>query len=120
MIIKPLDAVLTEFTNDAIHMVDPCRSIGLTAGLWFSIASVAVSDGRDRPDHRAHHRAAAGQIPAGSISPAEGRRAKTTGFPPRNRAGCVMRPSGCLAVLVVFGLFTLPPGAPLRNPDTGA
>ena len=40
MLIKPLDAVLTEITNDAIHMVDPSRSIGLTAGLWFSIASV--------------------------------------------------------------------------------
>ena len=26
---------------------------------------------------------------------------------------------GILGVLVVFGLLTLPPGAPLRNPDTG-
>ena len=25
MLIKPLDAVLTELTNDAIHMVDPSR-----------------------------------------------------------------------------------------------
>jgi aminobenzoyl-glutamate transport protein len=42
MLIKPLDAVLTEFTNDAIHMVDPSMSISLTAGLWFSIASVVL------------------------------------------------------------------------------
>ena len=27
---------------------------------------------------------------------------------------------GLIAVLVVFGLLALPPGAPLRNPDTGA
>src|SRR5262245_14190774 len=40
MLIKPLDAVLTEITNDAIHMVDPSRSIELTAGFWFSMASV--------------------------------------------------------------------------------
>lgn len=42
MLIKPLDAVLTEFTNDAIHLVDPSRSIGLTANLWFSLASVPL------------------------------------------------------------------------------
>jgi len=42
MLIKPLDAVLTEFTNDAIHLVNPALSIDLTANLWFSIASVIV------------------------------------------------------------------------------
>ena len=40
MLIKPLDAVLVEFTNDAIHLVDPNRSIGLASNLWFSIVSV--------------------------------------------------------------------------------
>jgi len=40
MLIKPLDAVLVEFTNDAIRLVDPNKSIGLTSNLWFSIASV--------------------------------------------------------------------------------
>lgn len=42
MLIKPLDAVLTEFTNDAIHLVDPTISLDLTATLWFSIASVVL------------------------------------------------------------------------------
>ena len=42
MIVKPLDAVLTELTNDAIHMVNPTLSIDLTANIWFSIASVLV------------------------------------------------------------------------------
>jgi aminobenzoyl-glutamate transport protein len=42
MLIKPLDAVLVEFTNDAIHLVDPEKSIGLASNLWFSIASVIV------------------------------------------------------------------------------
>ena len=45
MLIKPLDAVLVEFTNDAIHLVDPNASIGLTSNLWFSIASVVVLTG---------------------------------------------------------------------------
>ena len=40
MLIKPIDAVLVEFTNDAIRLVDPNKTIGLTSNLWFSIASV--------------------------------------------------------------------------------
>src|SRR5262249_32426073 len=42
MIIKPLDAVLTEITNDAIHMVNSAISLDLTANVSFSIASVLV------------------------------------------------------------------------------
>ena len=42
MIVKPLDAVLTEITNDAIHMVNPTLSIDLTANILFSIASVLL------------------------------------------------------------------------------
>jgi aminobenzoyl-glutamate transport protein len=41
MLIKPLDAVLVEFTNDAIQLVNPGVSIGLASNLWFSVASVA-------------------------------------------------------------------------------
>lgn len=40
MLIKPLDAVLVEFTNDAIHLVDPNLSIGLASNVFFSFASV--------------------------------------------------------------------------------
>ena len=45
MLVKPLDAVLVEFTNDAIHLVNPNASIGLTSNLWFSIASVVLLTG---------------------------------------------------------------------------
>ncbi|MBI4047799.1 MAG: AbgT family transporter, partial [Devosia nanyangense] len=40
MLIKPLDAVLVEFTNDAARLVDPNASIGLASNMWFSIVSV--------------------------------------------------------------------------------
>ena len=40
MLIKPLDAVLVEFTNDAAAWSIPTESIGLASNLWFSIASV--------------------------------------------------------------------------------
>ena len=40
MLIKPLDAVLVEFTNDAIHLVDPNRRSGSLPTSSFSIVSV--------------------------------------------------------------------------------
>lgn len=42
ILIKPLDGILTEITNDAIHLLDPSRSIELTANFWFSVLSVVV------------------------------------------------------------------------------
>ena len=42
VLITPVDGILTEITNDAIALVDPTRTIDLTANLWFSIASVIL------------------------------------------------------------------------------
>jgi aminobenzoyl-glutamate transport protein len=39
ILITPSDGVLTEVTNEAIHLVDPDMSIGITSNLWFNIAS---------------------------------------------------------------------------------
>jgi aminobenzoyl-glutamate transport protein len=113
MLIKPLDAVLVEFTNDAIHLVDPNASIGLASNLWFSIASVIfltfivafITERIIEPRLGKYQ----GQKPAeqgGNISADESRGLWYAGF-------------GLLAVLAVFGFLTIPAGAPLRNPDTG-
>jgi aminobenzoyl-glutamate transport protein len=114
MLIKPLDAILTEFTNDAIHLVDPQASIGLTANLWFSIASVLfltilvtlITEWMVEPRLGAFK----GEKPpeeGGELSAAESRGLRFALF-------------GLIGVLVLFGLLTIPSGAPLRNPDTGA
>jgi aminobenzoyl-glutamate transport protein len=114
MLIKPLDAILTEFTNDAIHLVDPQASIGLTANLWFSIASVVfltilvtlITEWMVEPRLGAFK----GEKPpeeGGELSAAESRGLRFALF-------------GLIGVLVLFGLLTIPSGAPLRNPDTGA
>ena len=114
MLIKPLDAVLTEFTNDAIHLVDPTVSIGLTANLWFSIASVPflaivitlVTERVIEPRLGKYE----GEKPAeqgGGLSADESRGLRFAGI-------------GLVVVLAAFALLTLPTGAPLRNPDTGA
>jgi aminobenzoyl-glutamate transport protein len=113
MLIKPLDAVLVEFTNDAIHLVDPNKSIGLASNLWFSIASVLFLT------------VLVGFITERIIEPRLG---EYKGEKPAEGAGGLSADEsrglkyatlGLLAVLIVFGLLTLPAGAPLRNPDTG-
>jgi len=113
MLIKPLDAVLVEFTNDAIHMVNPDLSIGLTANLWFSIASVIVLT------------LLIGFVTERMIEPRLG---KYTGEAPKEETGGMsvdeargLRYAALAmgAVLLAFGVLTLPAGAPLRNPDTG-
>lgn len=118
MLIKPLDAVLTEITNDAIHMVDPSRSIELTSGFWFSMASVpfltvvvALITERIIEPRLGKYEAAPddnAKAPAdASISAAESR-------------GLRYALVALIGVFVVFGLLTIPAAAPLRNPETGA
>jgi aminobenzoyl-glutamate transport protein len=119
MIIKPLDAVLTELTNDAIHMVDPSRSIDLTAGLWFSIASVPflsivialITERIIEPR--------LGTFQGEQPTP-EGPAEEEAALSATESRGLRFAALGLLGVLVFFGLLALPPGAPLRNPETGA
>ncbi|MEQ1955033.1 AbgT family transporter [Mesorhizobium yinganensis] len=118
MLIKPLDAVLVEFTNDAAHLVDPNRSIGLASNMWFSIASVLfltviiafITDRMIVPRLGAYDPklAAEGTTTSqdASLSQQESRGLRFAGF-------------GLLALIAVFLLLTLPSGAPLRNPTTG-
>src|SRR5690606_23494893 len=42
VLIKPLDGIRTEITNDAIQIMSPGVTIDLPANLWFSIASVLL------------------------------------------------------------------------------
>jgi len=112
ILIKPLDAVLVEFTNDAIHMVDPNKSIGLASNLWFSIASVVlltfvvalVTDRIISPRLGEYKGEKPGDEGGASAEEARGLRFAAIAL---------------VVVLGVFALLTLPAGAPLRNPDTG-
>ncbi len=114
MLIKPLDGVLTEFTNDAIHMVDPSLSIDLTANLWFSIASVIlltivitfITERIIEPRLGPYHRENIDDQPE-SMSADESR-------------GLLFAGIGLVGVLAVFAFLTIPANAPLRNQETGA
>jgi aminobenzoyl-glutamate transport protein len=118
MLIKPLDAVLVEFTNDAAHLVDPNRSIGLASNVWFSFASVLfltvvvafITDRMIAPRLGTYdpNLAAEGTTTEQSaeLSEQESRGLRFAGF-------------GLLGLLAIFCLLTLPSFAPLRNPETG-
>jgi aminobenzoyl-glutamate transport protein len=111
--IVPVDGILTEITNDAIHIVDPNKTITLTANLWFSAASVIVMGlvvavitnriveprlGRYEGDH---------PVESAEMTAAEARGLRFAFW-------------GLIGVLVFVGLLVGPPGAPLRNPETGS
>jgi len=111
--IVPVDGILTGITNDAIHIVDPNRNISLTANLWFSAASVIIMGiivalitdriieprlGRYEGDHL---------VESAKMSAAEARGLRFAFW-------------GLIGVLVFITLLVAPPGAPLRDPETGA
>jgi aminobenzoyl-glutamate transport protein len=114
LLITPLDGVLTEITNDAIHIVNPSLSIDLTANMWFSIVSAVllsfvaafVTERIVEPGLGKYE----GGVPAGS---GEAMSAEES-------SGLRRALYAFLAVLAVICLITLPPGAPLRHPETGA
>jgi aminobenzoyl-glutamate transport protein len=112
---KPLDGILVEITNDAIHLMNPNISIGLTANLWFGIASVLlltvvvslVTDKFVEP-RLGKYTGEGADVAAGKELKVEESRGLKYAF------------WATIGVLVFFGLLTLPSGAPLRNPETGS
>lgn len=114
ILIKPLDGILTGITNDAIHLLDPTKSIDLTANFWFSVASVflltivvsLITDKMVEPRLGQY----TGEKPAetgASLSAKESRGLKYTAW-------------ALVGVIAFFALLTVPRGAVLRNPETGA
>lgn len=114
MLIKPLDAVLTEFTNDAIALVNPSLSIDLTANLWFSLVSVVVltlvisiiTERLIEPRLGAYTPTKPAEKEDESEGATDGR-------------GLTFAGLALAAVLLVFGVLTIPSWGPLRDPVTG-
>lgn len=114
VLIVPTDGILTEITNDAIRLVNPTATIDLAANLWFSIGSVVMLT------------IVISLITERVIEPRLG--AYTGGYevPGENAMseaeyrGLRMALWGFLASLAFVMALALPPGAPLRHPETGA
>ena len=114
ILIKPLDGILVGITNDAIHLVNPNLSIDLLSNFWFSVASVLMLT------------IVVGLITDKVIEPRLGpyrggvRAVESKGVSAEESRGLKYAFWGTVILLALFALLTLPAGAPLRNPETGA
>jgi aminobenzoyl-glutamate transport protein len=114
LLITPIDGILTEITNDAIHLLNPVYSIDLTANLYFSIVSslvlcvacTVITEKFVEPRLGEYR----GEVPS----------AKVEGVSEDDSRGLRYALYALLGVVVVLSQLTLPPGAPLRHPATGA
>jgi len=123
LLITPTDAILTEITNEAIHLVDPTRSIAITANLYFSIAStivitivLAIVTSRLVEPRLGEYDPALAPAAEEHLDEPEAL-AKIT--PAQDAKGLRWAGIGLLIIAAIIAALTLPPGAPLRAPETG-
>jgi aminobenzoyl-glutamate transport protein len=123
LIIQPTDAMITEIANEAIGLTGG-QPITVANNFFFSAASLIIlcvvatfitermTEPRlgaydfTSPEAIAVIASSSGQQSEGEVAAAEARGLRFALF-------------GFLAILVIVLLATLPPGAPLRNPQTG-
>jgi aminobenzoyl-glutamate transport protein len=112
--VKPIDGILAEMTNDAIHLVDPSRSIDLTANFYFGIVSsfvligvcTLVTDWLVEPRLGKYQ----GEVPV----------ERSAGLSAAESRGLFFALMAGIAVLALLFFLAVPRGAPLRHPETGA
>jgi len=124
LLVTPTDAILTEVTNEAIHLVNPAQSIDITANLYFGIGSTVVltvllAIVTTRIVEKRLGAYDSTLAPAGEQN-ADEPDAFAGITPEQDSKGLRYSGIGTLLVLVVVGLLTFPPGAPLRDTVTGA
>lgn len=120
VLIVPADAVITDITNEAAALVDPAAQIDLVSNLYFGIGCtlfltlmVALVTTRIvEPRLGAWDRSLADEE---ELAREEGQAVD----PALEAKGLRRAGIAVLAVLALIAALTLPPGAPLRNPDTG-
>jgi aminobenzoyl-glutamate transport protein len=114
ILIVPVDGILTEITNDAARLVNPNASIDLAANLWFSIGSTLLLT------------VLIALITERVIEPRLGKYTGDYTVPGENSMsddearGLRYARNAFFGVVGFILLLLLPPGAPLRNPETGA
>lgn len=114
VLVKPIDGILAEMTNDAIHLVAPGKSIDITANLYFNIVSsvvlilvcTAISNWIVEP-RLGKYEGDASPSNSGGLSSEESR-------------GLIYALITLVAFAAAICCLTLPASAPLRNPESGA
>jgi aminobenzoyl-glutamate transport protein len=114
ILIVPVDGILTEITNDAARLVNPNASIDLAANLWFSIGSTLLLTVLIAFITERVIEPRLGKYTGDYTVPGE------TGMSDDEARGLRYARNAFFAVLGFVLLLLLPPGAPLRNAETGA
>jgi aminobenzoyl-glutamate transport protein len=125
LMVTPTDAVLTEITNESIQLTDPTGSIDLTANLWFGIGStIMLTVLLGVVTSRIVERRLGGYDPAVAPDPGSDQIQAADDAPDvdpdAEKRGLRLSGLYFLGALAVILLLTLPPGAPLRDPETGS
>lgn len=125
ILIAPLDALLTEMTNEAIALTDPSASITITANLYFNIVSTLLMAllmtiiteriieprlGKYEPEDNQSELTGSMPIPEDGEVTDEAEEGK----------GLKYALYGVLIGVAGIVLLTAPPGAPLRDPIDGS
>jgi len=113
-LIVPIDPILTEITNDAIHLLNPTHSIDLAANFYFGVVSslalivvCALLTERFVEPRLGQYR---------RETPAE----SGEGVSPEESRGLRLALYALVLSIVIVAFLTFPAGAPLRKPETGA
>lgn len=128
ILLAPLDALLTEMTNEAIGIVNPGQTITITANFFFSAVSTVlmaavmtlitiklIEPRLGKYDPAAALGAVPGEGGPDIVTPDDGPVVDEAA----EARGLSYALRGFLAGIVVILLLTVPPGAPLRHPETG-
>ena len=113
LFVTPTDALLAEMTNDAIRLVDPNQNVTLVGNLYFMIASsilmglvCTILTEKVVEPHLGPYEGGVPVEAQAALSPEESRGLRYAGW-------------ALLGFVIVIGLLTALPGAPLRHPETG-
>jgi aminobenzoyl-glutamate transport protein len=124
LLITPTDAVLTEITNEAIGLVEPGRTLDITANLYFGIASTIVLTVLLALVSKRVVEPRLGAYDAAVAPSGDELRDQPDTFegvtPERDAQGLRWAAIAFLLALGGVLLLTLPSGAPLRDPETGS
>jgi aminobenzoyl-glutamate transport protein len=114
LLIAPIDGIMTEVANESISLVDPSRTIEVTSNFYFAVVSTFFL--------AAIITILTEKVIEPRLGPYTGEAIaeSTDVVPDEERRGLRYALYGFLGALAFVLLLTLPPGAPLRNPETGA
>jgi len=113
LFVTPTDAIEVSDQGDAIHLVDPNQNVTLVGNLYFMIASsilmglvCTILTEKVVEPHLGPYEGGVPVEAQAALSPEESRGLRYAGW-------------ALLGFVIVIGLLTALPGAPLRHPETG-